>query len=50
MILVVGKEVSSMNGKSPVTVEDAINTVFRLCLNFLEKTLGNDGETTEKVG
>jgi hypothetical protein len=50
MVLVVGKEVSSMNGKSPVTVEDAINTVFHLCLNFLEKTLGNNGETTEKAG
>jgi hypothetical protein len=50
MVLVVGKEVSSMNGRSPVTVEDAINTVFRLCLNFLEKTLGNDGQATEKAG
>jgi len=50
MVLVVGKEVSFINGKSPVTVEDAINTVFRLCLNFLEKTLGNNGETTKKAG
>lgn len=50
MVLVVGKEVSSMNGKSPVTVEDVINTVFRLCLNFLEKTLGNNGQITEKAG
>lgn len=49
MVLVLGPEIHSMNGKAPVTVEDAINTVFRLCLNFLENSLGNDGQTTKKA-
>ncbi len=50
MVLVVGTEIHSMNGKTPITVEDAINTVFRLCLHFLEKSLGSDGQATKKVG
>lgn len=43
MVIIVGAEIDFLNGKSPVTVEDAINTVFRLCLNLLEKPLGTNG-------
>ena len=50
MVLVIGKEIHSMNGKSPITVEDAINVVFRLCLDLLEKSLGNNGQATKKAG
>ena len=50
MVLILGSEIHSMNGKAPVTVEDAINVVFRLCLDVLEKSLGSDGQTTKKAG
>lgn len=49
MVLAIGKEINSINGKSLVTVEDAINIVFRLCLDFLKKTLGNHGQAPEKA-
>ncbi|MEA5495817.1 MAG: hypothetical protein WAN66_13230 [Limnoraphis robusta] len=50
MVLLIGSDIDSINGKTPVTVEDAINIVFRLCLDIIGKSLGNDGQTTKKVG
>jgi hypothetical protein len=37
MVLIIGSEVYSINGKSSVAVEDAINYAFRLCLDFLDR-------------
>lgn len=50
MVLILGSEVHPMNEQTLATVEDAINIVFRLCLELLEKSLGSDGQTTKKVG
>ncbi len=50
MVLVIGSEIDSINGKDPATVEDAINLVFRLCLSLLEKSLGDNEQTTKKAG
>jgi hypothetical protein len=50
MVLVIGSEIDSINGKAPDTVEDAINIVFRLCLSLLEKSLGDNEQTTKKAG
>lgn len=43
MVLVIGSRIHLMNGKDPVTVEDAINMVFHLCISYLEKSLGSYG-------
>jgi len=49
MVLILGSEIHFMNGKSPITTEDAINHVFHLCLDLLEQSIGNNGQSTKKV-
>jgi hypothetical protein len=49
MVLILGSEIHFMNGKSPITTEDAINHVFYLCLDLLEQSIGNNGQSTKKV-
>jgi hypothetical protein len=49
MVLILGSEIHFMNGKSSITTEDAINHVFHLCLDLLEQSIGNNGQSTKKV-
>lgn len=49
MVLSLGSEIPMMNAKSLITTEDAINTIFRLCLDWLEKVIGNNGQAAKKV-
>ncbi|MTJ46657.1 hypothetical protein [Dolichospermum sp. UHCC 0259] len=49
MVLILGSEIHLVNGKSPITTEDAINHVFHLCLDLLEQSIGNNGQSTKKV-
>lgn len=49
MVLILASEMYVINGKAPTTAEDAINIVFRLCIDLLDKSLGYDGQVTKKV-
>lgn len=43
MVLSLGSAIPMVNSKSLITTEDAINNIFRLCLDWLEKVIGNNG-------
>jgi hypothetical protein len=51
MVKILYSKIYPENALGPLaTVEDVINTVFRLCINLLKKPLGNnDGKTTKKA-
>jgi len=49
MVLIVGSQMITKNGKVNWTVEDGINSVFCLCIQLLEKLLDSDGETTKRA-
>lgn len=49
MILIVGSQMVSKNGNLNGTVEDGINSVFRSCIQLLEKSLDSDGKTTKRA-
>jgi hypothetical protein len=49
MVLILGSEIHLLNEKSPSTTEDVINNVLRLCLDLLEHSIGNNGQSTKKV-
>ncbi|MBE9057869.1 hypothetical protein [Sphaerospermopsis sp. LEGE 08334] len=49
MVLILGSEIHLMNGQYPLTTEDVINLVLRLCLDLLAHSIGNNGQSTKKV-
>lgn len=49
MVLILGSEIHLLNGKYPLTTEDIINFVLRLCLDLLAHSIGNNGQSTKKV-
>lgn len=49
MVLILGSEIQFLNGKYPLTTEDVINLVLRLCLDLLAHSIGNNGQSTKKV-
>jgi hypothetical protein len=49
MILLLGSEVYDLNGKAPITIEDALNKVLNLCLNLVEELFTNNGKITKKA-
>jgi hypothetical protein len=49
MILLLGAEIYELNGKAPITREDALNKVLNLCLNLLENLFTNNGKITKKA-
>ncbi len=49
MVLILGSEINLLNGKFPLTTEDVINIVLRLCLDLLAHSIGNNGQSTKKV-
>lgn len=49
MVLILGSEIHLLNGQYPLTTEDVINLVLRLCLDLLAHSIGNNGQSTKKV-